>query len=176
MLIKLEKIENKNIINFYLPKAILPENRIILADNDVFYSEDFISAIKEFDGVLRILLTHDFISVLFDKKENLEKSKTLILAEIDDFISENRSLINIENKSTILNTAEALADAVIRPSLNRDKGDIIFHSYFDKIISIQFTGKCEGCPYAQNTLNNLILKNLTKYIPEISQVQLVGAK
>lgn len=176
MLIKLEKIEDKNIVNFYLPKTILPENKILLSDDEFSYSDEFISVIQNFSGVLRILITSDFISVVFDSKKNLESNKSLILAEIDDFISENKLLINIENKNNILKTVEALADAIIRPTLNRDNGDIIFHNYSNGIISLQFTGKCSGCPYAQNTLNNVITKNIMKYISEISQVQLTGVK
>ena len=149
---------------------------MLLSDNEIHYSEKFISAIKNILGVSRVLIAQNFMSVLFDSKENLEKNNSLILAEIDDFISENSLLNNIENKNTILKTADALADAIIRPTLNKDQGDIVFHSYSNNILSLQFTGKCAGCPYAQNTLNNLIVKNLMKYIPEISQIKLIGAK
>jgi Fe-S cluster biogenesis protein NfuA len=174
MLIKLEKIENKNIINFYLPKEIIPENKILLSDTNECYEENFVSSIQNIAGVLRTLITPNFISVVFDDKKNLDTGKSLILAEIDDFVSSNQLLNIIENKNTPLEVADALADALIRPILNKDNGDIIFKSYSNGIISLQFTGKCSGCPYAQNTLNNIIIKNLIKYIPEIKQVLLVG--
>ena len=92
MLIKLEKIENKNIINFYLPKEIIPENKILLSDTNECYEENFVSSIQNIAGVLRTLITPNFISVVFDDKKNLDTGKSLILAEIDDFVSRNQMI------------------------------------------------------------------------------------
>ena len=70
---------------------------------------------------------------------------------------------------------EALADSFIRPTLMRDNGNIRLITAENTVLQIQFTGHCAGCPYAQNTLNNVIAAALKKYLPQILTVQMVEA-
>ena len=67
--------------------------------------------------------------------------------------------------------AEAIADAFIRPTLFRDNGNIEFLQLQNNILTLRFTGHCAGCPYAQNTLNNVVARTLKKYLPQLEQVQ-----
>jgi Fe-S cluster biogenesis protein NfuA len=72
--------------------------------------------------------------------------------------------------------AEALADALIRPTLNRDNGDIVIHGIKDGVMELSFTGHCAGCPYAANTLQNVIMRTFLRYMPQIKEIRQTEAK
>ena len=42
----------------------------------------------------------------------------------------------------------------------------------ENVLQVQFTGHCAGCPYAQNTLQNVIVKTFKRYLPQIKEVRL----
>lgn len=177
MLIKIENLAPKTIINFYTPQPMLSSGLFCLAEHGDSVVDDTISAILQIDGVKRCLLADNAVGVMFDETADAEEIKALVLAELDDFFAEQRT-INPEAvqkskaEKEILVAAEALADSFIRPTLNRDNGDIVITDFADGVLSVKFTGHCAGCPYAQNTLNNVIASCLKKYLPEISSVRM----
>ncbi|MCU0561408.1 MAG: NifU family protein [Desulfobacterales bacterium] len=59
----------------------------------------------------------------------------------------------------------------IRPSLQRDGGDVELVDVKEGIVTVRLTGACRGCPMSQMTLKNGIEKFLKKEIPEIISVQ-----
>jgi Fe-S cluster biogenesis protein NfuA len=60
----------------------------------------------------------------------------------------------------------------VRPTLYRDNGGIEVLSVESGVVLMAFTGHCAGCPYALNTLNNVVSKTLKKYLPQIRAVQI----
>ena len=64
---------------------------------------------------------------------------------------------------------EALED--VRPSLQRDGGDVEFVSIADDgTVSVKLTGACHGCPMSQMTLKMGIENYLKKQVPEVTSV------
>ena len=61
----------------------------------------------------------------------------------------------------------------VRPSLQRDGGDVEFVNYDDGIVELRLTGACAGCPFSQITVKNYIEKILQEKIPEIKEVKAV---
>jgi Fe-S cluster biogenesis protein NfuA len=72
--------------------------------------------------------------------------------------------------------AEALADALIRPILGKDNGGICIHNINNRVMELSFTGHCSGCPYAQNTLQNVVSKTFLRYLPQIKEIKLREAE
>ncbi len=172
MQIKIEDLSAKQIINFFPPQPLAPISSAILFDVQNQVDNEFIKNILSIDGVQYCLITDILIAIKYTDSNNVDDIKSLILAEIDDFINEKRELISLVSPIKSLRLIEAIADSFIRPTLNRDNGDIKIHDFSNGILNIQFTGHCAGCPYAQNTLNNVIAKTLLKYIPEIKSISL----
>lgn len=170
MLIKIEETQAKKLINFFLPSPVLPENSVVLAKGKS--NHPLLKALSAFNGIERCLLADKFLSVKLSADALTDELKALILAEIDDYISENNSVRPEKNETEVLPLAEALADALIRPTLNRDNGDIVIHGFNNGVLEVQFTGHCAGCPYAQNTLQNVIAANLQRYVPQIKKISL----
>lgn len=59
----------------------------------------------------------------------------------------------------------------IRPSLQRDGGNVELVEVEDGVVKVRLTGACGGCPMSQMTLKNGIEAVLKKEIPEIKSVE-----
>lgn len=172
MQIKIEELPNLQIINFYPEQRIAMPIELAVVDKTQKAQSNLLGNIMDIDGVERCMAAPDILSVKY-KAENTEDIKALVMAEIDDFITEGKPL-PAENASDDKKYAEAVADALIRPTLNRDNGDIEIHSANDGVIELSFTGHCAGCPYAQNTLQNVVTRTFLKYMPYLREVKLRG--
>ncbi len=62
----------------------------------------------------------------------------------------------------------------IRPTLQRDGGDLEYVGYADGKVQIKLTGACQGCPFATVTTKNGIERLLKDRIPEISEVEAIN--
>ncbi len=71
------------------------------------------------------------------------------------------------NDKKILNALEK-----VRPGLQADGGDVEFVKFDDKAgrLEVRLKGMCFGCPMAQMTLNEGILKEVQKAVPEVKEV------
>lgn len=59
----------------------------------------------------------------------------------------------------------------VRPYLNNDGGDVEFIKFEDGICYVKLTGACEGCMFADMTIQNTVEEILISEIPEIIRVQ-----
>jgi Fe-S cluster biogenesis protein NfuA len=172
MLIKTEDLTPKTIINFYVPEAMTAEGNSLLFFAGEATESDFISQIFDIDGIKRCLISGNLLSVQYSDLAEKENVKALVLAEADEYITGKDSLSDVADRADLLAKCEAVADALIRPTLNRDKGDIALLSLQNGVLEVQFTGHCAGCPYAQNTLQNVIVRTLKNRLPQIEEVKL----
>ncbi len=169
MQIKVEELSD--IINFYPQQTIDVDSRILVANKDTIPSAALCRNILELDAAMRILLTSDLISVKHSATD-IETFKMLIMAEIDDYFTIPYCISGSADNLPLKDYAEALADAIIRPTLKRDKGDIIIHNIDNGTMEMSFAGHCAGCPYAQNTLHNVVAKTFMRYLPQITEIKL----
>ncbi|MDO8568523.1 MAG: NifU family protein [Dehalococcoidales bacterium] len=58
----------------------------------------------------------------------------------------------------------------IRPSLQRDGGDVELVEVTNGTVKVKLTGACGGCPMAAMTLKNGIEQILKREIPEVKEV------
>jgi Fe-S cluster biogenesis protein NfuA len=42
----------------------------------------------------------------------------------------------------------------------------------DSVLNLKFIGHCAGCPFAQNTFNNVVSKELKRLVPDIKEIRL----
>ncbi len=59
----------------------------------------------------------------------------------------------------------------IRPSLQRDGGNVELVEVEDGVVKVRLTGACGGCPMSQMTLKNGIEAVLKKEVPEVKSVE-----
>lgn len=72
-------------------------------------------------------------------------------------------------KDDIENKIKELLDS-IKPYLYADGGDLKFIKYEDNYVYIKMLGMCQGCEFADQTIENGIFETLKKEIPEIKGV------
>lgn len=173
MLIKIEDLQPKKLINFYLPKPLVKPNSAALFTRQSTEIPQVVRAILDIDGVELCLVTDVLVGVRFADSAVKEDVQALVLAELDDYLSDSGcQLWETAPASGSLELLEALADSFIRHTLNRDKGDIKIISYDNNCLELQFTGHCAGCPYAQNTLNNVIAGCFNRYVPALKEIKI----
>ena len=76
----------------------------------------------------------------------------------------------MDKKATPMNDkVEEVLDR-IRPSLQRDGGDVELVEVNNGTVKVRLTGACGGCPMATMTLKMGIEQLLKKEIPEVKEV------
>ncbi len=176
MQIKLETQIKNHIINFYPAETIKIAGVFCVAASEDEPGTDLSKNISELAGVERLLITSDLISVRHSPDADIEEIKMLVMSEIDDYFSAPYVVPDNLSATTEIQCAEALADALIRPTLNRDNGDITIHCIKDGVMELSFTGHCAGCPYAENTLRNVVMRTFLRYMPQIKEIKQMEAK
>lgn len=173
MQITIENLNRLRIINFYLPQNVA-DSGVLVVQKTATPENLLPDWILQISGTTRCLIAENTVSVQYIP-EMYENIRLLILAELDDFMTEPQIIKTHKNELSLKEQAEALADAFIRPTLNRDNGDIEIHDAANGVIELSFTGHCAGCPYAQNTLQNVIMRTFQKYMPQITDIKVKGA-
>ena len=59
----------------------------------------------------------------------------------------------------------------VRPYLNHDGGDVDFVKFEEGICYVKLSGACEGCMFADATLQNTVEEILVSEIPEVIRVE-----
>lgn len=172
MQIKIEDFAARRIINFFPSETLLKEGQSVVAIAGQKTPPALLQNIVAIDGVTRCLVCDRLVGVQYADGADLAQIKALVLAEIDDYVAEGKSAEAEDTAVSLLERIEALTDSLVRPTLYRDNGGIEILSVEDGVVLMAFTGHCAGCPYAQNTLNNVVAKTLKKYLPQIRAVQI----
>ena len=172
MLIQIEDLAPKRLINFRLPQPLKSSDEAILFTSAVADLPQPLGNILDIPGVSRCLITAGTLSVAYEKDADAAVIKALIMAELDDYMRAGGRLMHITSNAVSKDVAEAVADSFIRPILNRDKGDIEIISVTDNCLEVRFTGHCSGCPYAMNTLQNVVDKLFRRHIPALAKTVL----
>ncbi|GBP10201.1 NFU1 iron-sulfur cluster scaffold homolog, mitochondrial [Eumeta japonica] len=78
-----------------------------------------------------------------------------------------------EEDDDIVMMIKELLDSRIRPTVQKDGGDIIFMGYDEGIVKLKLQGSCSSCPSSIVTLKNGVENMLQFYIPEVKGVEQV---
>lgn len=143
------------------------------------------------DGVERVFLGSDFVSVSKDSAKDWKHIKPMVLAAIMDhylaglpvieeaLVSDNdaadESAVYTDAEAEIVDEIKELIDTRVRPAVAQDGGDIIFHRFEPEtgIVHLSMRGACAGCPSSSMTLKHGIENMLKAYVPEVTAVEAV---
>lgn len=180
MIIETQTTADINVLNFFPPQKLLPENRAEFIDSKSLRSSPFAENIFDLGGVQSVFITPDMITVTKESSADWNILKPQIFAEIMDFLASGENLIIQKNEpktnTEIIQSIISLLNARIRPAIQQDKGDIKFISFDKGIVYVEMQGHCVGCPYAAQTLKNGVEKILQTYIPEVKEVKNISEK
>ena len=181
MFIQTEDTPNPDTLKFIPGSIILKTGTADFSNKDIASDSPLASRLFEIDGVSRVFLATDFISVTKDTQLDWNNLKPSILTGIMEHFSSGLPAINeTKNKKFQSNNNEDsetvkqikdLLETRVRPAVAMDGGDITFCSFESGIVTLQMKGACAGCPSSTATLKMGIENMLRHYIPEVLEVR-----
>ena len=180
MIIETQTTPDANVLNFFPPQRLLPDNQAEFMDSKSLRKSPLAENIFDIGNIKSIFITSDMISVTKEDTGDWNLLKPQILAEIMDFLTSGENIIikhdNSSDTEEVINNIISLLNARIRPAVQKDGGDIKFCSFENGIVYVEMLGNCSGCPYAARTLKDGVEKILQTYIPEVKLVKNISDK
>ena len=181
MFIQTEDTPNPETLKFIPGDIILKTGTADFPSKEVASDSPLALRLFEIDGVSRVFLATDFISVTKDPQINWNNLKPSILTgimehyssglpAINDIEKQNSESNNTEDSETIKQIKDLL-ETRVRPAVAMDGGDITFCSFESGVVTLQMKGACAGCPSSTATLKMGIENMLRHYIPEVTEVR-----
>ena len=180
MFIETEGTPNPATLKFLPGRIILGDKTADFADADAALISPLAEALFGLDGVARVFLGGDFVTVTKAPEADWAVLKPSILGLLMDHLVAERPILRadavLEAEDVDPADAETVAlikellDNRIRPAVAGDGGDIIFRGYRDGVVSLRMQGACAGCPSSTATLKHGIENMLKRYIPEVVSV------
>jgi NFU1 iron-sulfur cluster scaffold homolog, mitochondrial len=144
-------------------------------------------ALFEVDGVERVFLGADFVSVSKAPARDWKHVKPMVLAAIMDHYMAGLPVVDADGAEAedehvydgetaeIVSEIKDLIETRVRPAVAQDGGDITFRSFDAEtgIVQLNMRGACAGCPSSTQTLKMGIENMLRTYIPEVTAVEAV---
>ena len=181
MFIQTEDTPNPETLKFIPGEIILKTGTADFSNKEVASVSPLALRLFEIDGVSRVFLATDFISVTKDPQFHWNNLKPSILTGIMEHYSSGLPAINdTEKKNSESNNTEDsetikqikdLLETRVRPAVAMDGGDITFCSFESGVVTLQMKGACAGCPSSTATLKMGIENMLRHYIPEVTEVR-----
>ena len=136
----------------------------------------------EIDGVARVFLGADFITVTKTEGEWHHLKPAVLGAIMEHFtaglpvIEEDQAMSAhgasvAEADREVVDQIVELLDTRVRPAVAMDGGDIIFQGFEEGVVYLHMQGACAGCPSSTATLKHGIENMLRHYIPEVVEVR-----
>lgn len=146
------------------------------------------AAIFDLDGVSRVFLGDDFVSVTKADGTEWAHLKPGILAVIMDHYVAGAPVLTDPDAvepaggdaadyegedAEVVKTIKELIETRVRPAVAQDGGDIIFDRYDPQtgVVSLHMRGACAGCPSSTMTLKAGIENLLKHYVPQVNGVE-----
>ena len=180
MFIQTEETPNPSTLKFIPGVQVLEEGTVEFTDKVSAKSSNLASLIFSINGIERVFLTNEFVSVTKSNDNNWEILKPLILTAIMDHYASGKEVVEKNQTNTDVSSDEdtevvkqikELIDQRVRPAVAMDGGDISFCSFEDGVVTLQMKGACAGCPSSTATLKMGIENMLRHYIPEVVEVK-----
>jgi NFU1 iron-sulfur cluster scaffold homolog, mitochondrial len=193
MFIQTESTPNPRTLKFLPGRDVLGSGSRDFPDADAALASPLAAALFNVDGVERVYLGGDFLTVTKAEAIEWPHLKPHVLAAIMDHFTSGKPAV-LEARTDAEDTGEAdivyegeaagivkeikeIIEARVRPAVARDGGDITFHSWDHEegVVRLNMRGSCAGCPSSTLTLKQGIENMLRHYVPEVNRVEQVVA-
>ena len=179
MFIQTEDTPNPDTLKFMPGETVLKSGSADFPDVESSINSPLASRLFEIDGVSRVFISLNFISVTKQSSLEWNSLKSSILTAIMEHFSSGLPAVNIEGEIVESNNEDTetvkqikdLLDTRVRPAVAMDGGDISFCSFEAGVVTLQMKGACAGCPSSTATLKMGIENMLRHYIPEVIEVK-----
>ncbi|WP_374384611.1 NifU family protein [Dongia sp.] len=181
MFIQTEETPNPATLKFLPGRAVMGEGTADFARAEGAERSPLASRLFGVDGVRRVFLGNDFVTVTKADEKDWALLKPALLGVIMEHFTTNQPVMLGEGESAPAATDEdddeiviqikELLETRVRPAVAQDGGDIVFHSFEDGVVYLHMQGSCSGCPSSTATLKMGIENMLRHYVPEVLEVR-----
>jgi Fe-S cluster biogenesis protein NfuA len=181
MFIQTEDTPNPETLKFIPGVLVLNSGSADFPNAESTQNSPLAARLFKIEGVSRVFLSSDFISVTKDTQLDWNTLKPSILTGIMDHFSSGLPSLegsieidDISNNTEDTETIKQIKDLLetrVRPAVAMDGGDITFCSFESGVVTLQMKGACAGCPSSTATLKIGIENMLRHYIPEVTEVK-----
>ncbi len=188
MFIQTESTPNPRTLKFLPGREVLGRGSRDYANAEAAANSPLAQALFAVDGVERVYLGEDFVSVTRAEASDWRHLKPHLLAAIMDHYVAGRPIVLEAGEEAgeddivyegeaaeIVREIKEIIEARVRPAVARDGGDITFHSWNNDtgIVRLNMRGSCAGCPSSALTLKQGVENMLRHYVPEVNGVEQV---
>ncbi len=181
MFIQTEETPNPATLKFIPGRTVMGEGTADFARAEGAERSPLASRLFSVDGVRRVFLGGDFVTVTKADEKDWSLLKPALLGVIMEHFTTNQPVILAEGEAApsadsdeddeIIIQIKELLETRVRPAVAQDGGDIVFHSFEDGIVYLHMQGSCSGCPSSTATLKMGIENMLRHYVPEVLEVR-----
>lgn len=192
MFIQTEDTPNPRTLKFLPGRDVLGSGSRDFPNVEAAAASPLAQAMFAIDGVDRVYLGGDFLTITKSASIEWPHLKPHVLAAImDHFVSgapvvlegdqagdaesQEAGIVYEGEAAEIVREIKDIIDARVRPAVARDGGDITFHSWDPEegVVRLNMRGSCAGCPSSTLTLKQGIENLLRHYVPEVNRVEQV---
>lgn len=180
MFIQTEQTPNPETIKFLPGEPVLTEGSADFADQETAGTSPLAGIIFEIEGISRVFLGTDFISVSKSGGDWADVKPQVLGAIMQHYTSgapvmDEGAALPVSEEGAgdpeAVRQIKAILDEKVRPAVAQDGGDVVFHSFEEGIVYLHMQGACAGCPSSAMTLKHGIENLLKYYVPEVLEVR-----
>ena len=181
MFIQTEETPNPATLKFLPGRPVMTEGTADFARAEGAERSPLASRLFGVDGVKRVFLGGDFVTVTKADDKDWALLKPALLGVIMEHFTTNQPVMLAEGAAApaaasdeddeIVVQIKELLETRVRPAVAQDGGDIVFHSFEDGVVYLHMQGSCSGCPSSTATLKMGIENMLRHYVPEVLEVR-----
>lgn len=181
MFIQTEETPNPATLKFLPGRAVMGEGTADFAWAEGAERSPLALRLFGIDGVRRIFLGSDFVTVTKADEKDWSLLKPALLGVIMEHFTTNQPVMLAEGIAVVMEEGaeddeiviqiKELLETRVRPAVAQDGGDIVFHSFEDGVVYLHMQGSCSGCPSSTATLKMGIENMLRHYVPEVLEVR-----
>ena len=184
MFIETEGTPNPATLKFLPGQEVMGLSTADFASADTAARSSLAAALFGLQGVARVFLGGDFITVTKNDEVSWQALKPRVLGAIMDHFVAGLPVIegagaDLDEEAIdpadqeVVDQIKELLDTRVRPAVAGDGGDIVFRGYREGIVRLHMQGACSGCPSSSATLKHGIENMLKHYVPEVVAVEQV---
>ncbi len=182
MFIQTEQTPNPATLKFIPGRVVLDDGTVDFANAEAAVRSPLARRLFEVEGVTRVFLGNDFITVTKEAALDWQVLKPAVLGAIMEHYTSGEPVLAMAaadqpagepagDEDEIVSQIRELLDTRVRPAVAQDGGDIIFQRFEDGIVYLHMQGSCSGCPSSTATLKMGIENMLRHYVPEVVEVR-----
>jgi Fe-S cluster biogenesis protein NfuA len=180
LFIQTEQTPNPSTLKFLPGRVVMEKGTMDFANVEAAQSSPLAKRLFAVEGVERVFLGADFVTVTKAASKDWQMLKPAILGGIMEHYTSGEPVIAGEASASegaadeddeIVAQIKDLLETRVRPAVAQDGGDIVFQDFRDGVVYLHMHGSCSGCPSSTATLKMGIENLLKHYVPEVVEVQ-----